>query len=138
MKSTEHFKSVIKAYLDLRAGYDELFAVSYANPNKSLDNCVTYILNEVQKSGCAGFADEEIYSMALHYYDETDLEIGKSIECKVVINHTVELTEEEKAQARQDAIQRVQNEAYAKMKQSSKPAPKKNVSAPTIPSLFDF
>ena len=138
MKSTEHFKSVIKAYLDLRAGYDELFAVSYANPNKSLDNCVTYILNEVQKSGCAGFADEEIYSMALHYYDETDLEIGKSIECKVVINHTVELTEEEKAQARQDAIQRVQNEAYAKMKQSSKPAPKKTVSAPTIPSLFDF
>ena len=138
MKATEHFKSVIKAYLDLRAGYDELFAVSYANPNKSLDDCVTYILNEVQKSGCAGFADEEVYSMAVHYYDEDSIEVGKPIECKVVINHTVELTEEEKAKARQDAIQRVQNEAYAKMKQSSKPSPKKIVSAPTIPSLFDF
>ena len=138
MKATEHFKSVIKAYLDLRAGYDELFAVSYANPNKSLDDCVTYILNEVQKSGCAGFADEEIYSMAVHYYDEDSIEVGKPINGKVIVNHHVELTEEEKAQARQDAIQRVQNEAYAKMKQSSKPAPKKTVSAPTIPSLFDF
>ena len=76
--------------------------------------------------------------MALHYYDEDSIEVGKPIECKVVINHTVELTEEEKAQARQDAIQRVQNEAYAKMKQNSKPSSKKIVSAPTIPSLFDF
>lgn len=138
MKATEHFKSVIKAYLDLRAGYDELFAVSYANPNKSLDDCVTYILNEVQKSGCNGFADDEIYSMAVHYYDEDSIEVGKPINGKVIVNHHVELTEEEKAQARQDAIQRVQNEAYAKMKQSSKPSPKKTVSAPTIPSLFDF
>ena len=137
MKATEHFKSVIKAYLDLRAGYDELFAVSYANPNKSLDDCVTYILNEVQKSGCAGFADEEIYSMALHYYDEDSIEVGKPINGKVIVNHHVELTEEEKAQARQDAIQRVQNEAYAKMKQSAKPTAKK-VEQTTTPSLFDF
>lgn len=138
MKATEHFKQVIKSYLWQRAGQDPLFAPNLAKPNKSIDDCVTYILNEVQKSGCAGFADEEIYSMALHYYDEDSIEVGKPIECKVVINHTVELTEEEKAQARQDAIQRVQNEAYAKMKQSSKPSPKKIVSAPTTPSLFDF
>lgn len=137
MKATEHFKSVVKAYLDLRAGYDELFAVSYANPNKSIDDCVTYILNEVQKSGCNGFADDEIYSMALHYYDEDSIEVGKPINGKVIVNHHVELTEEEKAQARQDAIQRVQNEAYAKMKQSAKPTAKK-VEQTTTPSLFDF
>ncbi len=29
--------------------------------------------DEVRQSGCNGFADEEIYSMALHYYDEEDM-----------------------------------------------------------------
>lgn len=52
-----------------------------------------------------------------HYYDEADIEIGKPIDCKVVVNHHVELTEEEKAQARKDAIKRAQNEAYQKMAQ---------------------
>lgn len=36
--------------------------------------------------------------MALHYYDEEDIDIGKPVSCKVVVNHTVELTEEEKAE----------------------------------------
>jgi len=70
MKSTEHFKNTIKAYLDKRANEDELFAISYAKGNKNLDDCVTFILNEVKKSGCNGFADDEIYSMAVHYFDE--------------------------------------------------------------------
>lgn len=39
---------------------DALFAVKYANPSKSLSECITYII------------------------------------CQVVVNHTVELTEEEK------------------------------------------
>ena len=29
------------------------------------------------RSGCKGFADEEIYSMAVHYYDEDDIEEDK-------------------------------------------------------------
>ncbi|MBP9481471.1 MAG: hypothetical protein KBF15_08460, partial [Parabacteroides sp.] len=40
----------------------------YSKPEKNIDDCVTYILNEVKKSGCNGFADDEIYSMAVHYY----------------------------------------------------------------------
>lgn len=137
MKATEHFKSVIKAYLDLRAGYDELFAVSYSNPNKSLDDCVTYILNEVQKSGCAGFADEEIYSMALHYYDEDSIEVGKPINGKVIVNHHVELTEQEIEQARQEAIKRVEEEMYRKLKpQQQKTTPKKTEVIPQ--ASFDF
>lgn len=136
MKGTEQFKKVIKSYLWQRAGQDPLFAPNLAKPNKSIDDCVTYILNEVQKSGCNGFSDDEIFGMAIHYYDEDHIEIGAPINGKVVVNHHVELTEAEKAQARQDAITRVQNEAYSKMKQSAKPASKK--AEPTIPSLFDF
>lgn len=40
---------------------DELFAAKYGNPDKNIDDCVTYILNWVQKSGCNGFCDDEIY-----------------------------------------------------------------------------
>ena len=62
MKGTDCFKSTLRTYLEYRAGTDELFAVRYANPQKNLDDCVTYILNEVQRSECNGFADDEIYS----------------------------------------------------------------------------
>jgi hypothetical protein len=120
MKSTEIFKKTIQNYLEQRAANDELFAVSFGKPQKNMDDCITYILNTVQKSGCNGFADDEIYSMAVHFYDEDNIEVGKSINCHVTANHVVELTEEEKQQAREDAMQRAINEAYSKIKQPQK------------------
>ena len=62
MNGTDHFKRTIQAYLDSRAAEDKLFAASYHKPNKSIDECVAYILNWVKKSGCNGFTDGEIYS----------------------------------------------------------------------------
>lgn len=124
MKTTDYFKQTIQTYLENRAATDELFAERYADPKKNIDDCTTYILNQVRVSGCNGFADEEIYSMALHYYDEPDIEVGKAVGCRVVVNHTIELTEEEKAQAHRDALQRAEQEAYAKLTQR-KPAARK-------------
>jgi hypothetical protein len=120
MKSTEIFKQTILMYLEHRAANDELFAVAYRKPQKNIDDCITYILNTVRKSGCNGFADDEIYSIAVHYYDETDIDAGKPFDCQVVINHAVELTAEEKEEARKEAIQRVQDEAYRQIKQPGK------------------
>ena len=140
MKVSVPFKNAIQSYLEQRAEYDELFARSYRNPLKNIEDCITYILNYVQKSGCNGFDDDEIFGQAVHYYDEADIEIGMPIECKVVVNHHVELTEEEKAQARKDAIKRAEDEAYAKLKQQREKATAKRTA--TIgqpqPSLFDF
>jgi len=136
MKASNHFKNTIKTYLEQRAETDVLFSFQYSKPEKNIDDCVTYILNEVKKSGCNGFADDEIYSMAVHYYDEDNIEVGKPMNAHVVVNHVVELTEEEKEQARKDAIQKVQDEAYRKMIQPVKKA-KKAVLNPQ-PSLFDF
>jgi hypothetical protein len=93
MKATNHFKNTIKAYLDQRAESDMLFLFQYSKPKKNIDDCITYILNAVQKSGCNGFADEEIYSMAVHYYDEDNIEIGKPMNDHVVVNHVVQLTD---------------------------------------------
>lgn len=140
MKVSVSFKNAIQSYLEQRAEYDELFAHSYRNPLKNIEDCIIYILNYVQKSGCNGFDDDEIFGQAVHYYDEADIEIGKPIDCKVVVNHHVELTEEEKAQARRDAFKRAEDEAYAKLKQQREKATAKRTA--TIqqpqPSLFDF
>lgn len=124
MKVSAPFKNAIQSYLEQRAEYDELFARSYRNPLKNIEDCITYILNYVQKSGCNGFDDDEIFGQAVHYYDEADIEVGKPIDCKVVVNHHVELTEEEKAEARKEAIKRAENEVYSRMTQR-KTAPKK-------------
>lgn len=139
MKATEHFKQTIKAYLDERAKNDELFAVSYAKKNKNMDDCVNFILNQVKRSKCMGLTDEEVYSLAVHFFDEDDIEIGNSIACNVIVNHTVELTEEEKAQARQDALKEYQAEQLRKMqKRTNKPKTPKAQPEITTPSLFDF
>ena len=124
MDTTPHFKRTIEAYLAQRAMEDELFAVTYKKQGKNINDCCTYILNEVRKSGCNGFTDGEISSMAVHSYDEDNIEIGKPFNAQVVVNHTVELTPEEKEEARRQAVQRVQNEAYTRMTQR-KPTTKK-------------
>ena len=134
MKATDYFKQTIQTYLEQRAESDTLFAPRYHNPRKSIDDCITYILNEVRRSGCNGFADDEIYSMALHYYDEEDIDIGKPINCKVVVNHTIELTEEEKQQAHEQALRCAEQEAYNKLTQR-KGATKKEP-APQMAMLF--
>lgn len=139
MKATEHFRQTIKAYLDERAQNDELFAVSYAKENKNMDDCVTFILNQVKRSKCMGLTDEEVYSLAVHFFDEEDIEIGNPIACNVIVNHTVELTEEEKAHARQEALKEYQAEQLRKMqKRANKPKTPKAQPKITTPSLFDF
>ena len=124
MKGTEHFTRTIAEYLNQRAMTDPLFAPNLMKPNKNIEECITYILNEVQKSSCNGFDDddellrawlEKIFSMAVHYYDEDDIEVGKAISCQVAVNHIVELTEEEKAEARQEAIKQYQREELVKL-----------------------
>ena len=114
MKTTDHFKNTIKSYLDKRAQEDPLFAEKYSNEKKNINDCVTYILNTVQKTGCNGFTDDEVYGMAVHYYDEESVDIGKEISCRVAVNHTVELTEEEKKEARQKAIDQYQDDIRKK------------------------
>ena len=137
MKSTEHFKKTLLAYLDKRALEDKLFAVAYQKPGKNIEDCITYILNKVKKSGCNGFADEEIYSIAVHYYDEDNIKAGQRPDCQVIVNHTVELTEEEKAEARQRAVLQYQEAERKKLENRHKKAAAKQ-ETDVQPSLFDF
>ena len=74
-----------------------------------------------------------------HYYDEDNIEVGKYINCQVVVNHTIELTEEEKAEARQKAVEQFQREELSKIK-SRNARPKKAETTEIVPqpSLFEF
>lgn len=148
MKGSESFKTTILNYLTQRASEDELFAVKFANPEKKIDDCVDYILGEVQKSGENGFEREEIFGMAVHYYDEDKIEINKTgaSNVRVVVDHKVELTAEEIAEAKQKAMDRAIAEQHAKITAKKKPATKQpepvksdSTSAPVKPtqaSLF--
>lgn len=137
-KSSQGFKDAIRLYLEKRASEDELFAVTFAKENKNLDECINYILSAVQKSGVNGFADDEIYSMAVHYYDEDDIEIGSiPNNMRVVVNYTVELTDEEMEKAKQDAIDKFQRDCIAKMTAKKPKSEKAKPEVVEQPNLFD-
>lgn len=111
----DEFTRVIKSYLEDRASKDSAFAQSFAKEGKSIDECVKFILSEVRKSGREGFADEEIYGMAVHYYDEDGLKYDEVRSCKVVVNSRIELSEEDKEKARQEAYDRYVREQREKL-----------------------
>ena len=134
MKGTEQFTRTIAEYLNGRAMTDPLFAPNLQKPHKNIEECILYLLSEVQRSGCNGFADEEIYSMAVHYYDEDDIEVDKVAGCNVVVNHVVELSEEEKKQYQQEELVKLQkrNERPKRTERTETTS-----STQTQPTLFD-
>ncbi len=51
----------------------------YLNEEKSLRQMISFIKSEAQKSqedGCAILEDEEVYSLAIHYWDESNETLG--------------------------------------------------------------
>lgn len=140
MKGTEQFTRTIAEYLNQRAMTDPLFAPNLQKPHKNIEDCITYILNQVKSSGCCGFEDDEICSMAVHYYDEDELEVGSRVSCNVVVNHTIVLTEEEKAEAREKALKQYQAEELRKLQEAKRTKGKANTASEQAPqpSLFDM
>ncbi|WP_435415887.1 PcfK-like family protein [Polaribacter aestuariivivens] len=135
MKTTNNFKKVIQNHLEQLAIKDELFAETFKKKNKNIDDCITYILNQVKASGCSGFADDEIFGMAIHYYDEDDIKPGSKISGKVVVNHSVELSETDIKKAKQQALDKVIQEEKERIRAKKKPTKSKEVVSQT-PTLF--
>ena len=137
-KYTDNFKLAIQMKLNEIASRDQGFYTKYNNPKKNIDDCITYILNTVQKSGVQGFTDEEVYGMAIHYYDEEKIDVGNPITAHVVVNHKIELTEEDIKEAKERAMREAVAEQKAKLAKPKAPAPvkKEEPSAPIQSSLF--
>lgn len=74
------FETAIKGFLDNLAKEDEMFAKNYAKTNKSISECCKYIMQQVEKNRknnerCVACTDEEVYGLAIHYYDEDDIKV---------------------------------------------------------------
>ena len=126
---------------------DNLFAIRYADPSKSLSECCQFILNEVKRQGVSVMTNDEVFSLATHYWDGdcTAEEIGKPINCKVVISKD-QLTEEDKAELKEQAMEQFKQEQLRELRRQSQPkaqpkptatAPKAGAEIDTIPNLFD-
>lgn len=135
-KGTLKFANAIKAYLDGRADGDELFAKTYAKENKNIEDCVTYILNEVKKSGSNGFMDQEIYGMAVHYYDEDVIEVGKKLDCQVITNQSQVFDEDEIAAIKEKAIEKIHDDTRREMTIKKTTPSKPKTDTIEQPSLF--
>lgn len=142
------FENQIKAYLDERAKQDPQFAAKYANPKKSIKECCRYIIGEAyanQEDGVGSFSDAETFGLAVHYYDEEKVVIRSIGGAHVEIGHEtkaeraskqIELTEEEKEQARKLAMERAIEEQHKKMTECKAKTKKNEQPQPEQMSLF--
>ena len=141
MSKQTPLKEAIQSYLDERAKTDELFAVAYKKKNKSIDECCTYIMGEAKKRGNAVcMSDEEVFGLAVHYYDEDNIKINKlpaSVKASASVPEAkpVKLTEEDEKRAREEAIKRLAEEQYTLLKKKPSRS-KKEVTEVQQMSLF--
>jgi hypothetical protein len=146
-----HFKIVLEKYLTDLAQRDALFAQNFKKENKKIDDCATFVCNQAfalakersemlgkdnQESGF-GMSDEDVYALAIHYYDEDTIDVGSKISCGVIVNQKIELTEDEIAQAKQKAIDRIFYEEKDRLAKKNTPNKIIPISeAPAQASLF--
>lgn len=119
-------KETIKSYLDERARTDELFAKAYAKEGKSIDECFSYILGEARKKGTqVCMSDEEVFGLAVHYYDEDDIKVSPiRDDARVTTSQDVKLSAEDEKAARDAAIRRITEEQYSLLKKRPQRAKK--------------
>lgn len=70
------------------ASQDPNFRERYNDKQKSITDCIRYITQQARKqavNNCAAISDEDILQMAVHYYQEKDVEPTKeTAQAKVV------------------------------------------------------
>lgn len=121
------------------------FALKMANPNKSMEGAINFLCNEVKKSGLCVLTDEAVEAILVHYWDEENIKEVGNIGCNIVVSKP-ELSDEDKAELREQAMEQYREEQLRKLRSQSKPKapPKPTVTAPkvgaeidAIPNLFD-
>ena len=128
------FENTIKAHLDKVAAEDPVFGEKYRealareDKKKDITHCCNYIIGEVKKTGRKGFTDDEVFGMAMHFYDEAKVTgpDGGQAGCQVVVNHEVKLSADEvkkiQEAARKEAEEKVRREALARIERERKAA----------------
>lgn len=112
-KEKDSFICHIENYLENVAKSDEYFANCLKKKDKSVVECCAYIIGQI-KGRHTNVQPSEVYQLARHYYQEDieakDLQIVYQTGRNAVVE--VELTEEDKAKARELALAKVEKEIY--------------------------
>ena len=81
-KKVDNWLKVIADYLLTRDDIKD----SLDKENKSLEECGNYILQEAKKKGNqVAMTDEEVFSLAVHYYDEDDIIVKQTSKADVKV-----------------------------------------------------
>ena len=120
-----NFKSYVQEYLDSLAEQDPLFANTLKKENKSIDECLKYIVKTIQsmaKDGIATIHRSEIEALARHYYDEDDIKTDSSnINYEVVVPRPkIELTAQEIEDSKEKARTQIYSDEYSRMHKHKK------------------
>lgn len=145
LKSNNAAISAMQKMLQERCIAEPAFAIKMANPDKSFEGAVNYLCSQIQKSGMCMVDDATVLNILTHYFDETDVEEVGKVNCDIVVSKP-ELTEEDKAELRQQAMEQYREEQLRELRRQSQP---KAQSKPTTalkageeinvqPSLFDL
>ncbi len=137
---TERFEEAIRQFLIKQGEKDPAFLQHCCEvsktQNKNTADCCTYIINQVKQSGKCGFTDDEIYSLAMHYWDEDNISVGTRPQCQIILNHQVQLSEEEIADCKREARERLIRQQMEALHPKSTPTSVKK-QAQNQPSLFE-
>ena len=129
-KTKDPLMEPVRQYLEKRAAEDPQFAEKFKNPKKSLKECCAYIYGEARKraagSNCVYIAPDEVFGMAVHYYDEDDIKVsgsgytGRASVAPAPAPKPVELTEKQKAEVEKRALEKYEAEQRAKIEEREK------------------
>ena len=84
------------------------------------------------------FADDEVFNMAIHYYDEENLEIKEVKNAQIVVNHQVQLSAEEIEEAKKQAKDNLMTQEVNRLKAKPNTNNKPKVEQTQQPTLFDM
>lgn len=129
-KSSNAVMEVVRNYMEERCASDPILAIKYANPAKSLEKALNFVASEVQKSGLTIMDSDSVFGLILHYYDENLADVP-NVNCKIAV--AKELTDTERAEAKEQAMEQYKVEQLRELRRQSQPkatAPKHTVTAP--------
>ena len=122
MKSSTSAIEVMQQMLQERCIAEPMFAIKMANPNKSMDGAVNYLCAQVQKSGLCVVDDAMVMNLLVHYFDENEIEDCGNVNCNIVVGKP-ELSEQDKAQLREQARMEYQEEQLRELRRQNQPKP---------------
>lgn len=146
MKSNNAAIAAIQQMLQERCIAEPTFAIKMANPSKSMEGAINHLCRTIHKSGLCVVDDATVLNILTDYFDEPNIEEGETpINCNIVVSKP-ELSEEDKAELREQAMEQYKEEQLRELRRQSQPkaqpkptatAPKAGAEIDAIPNLFD-